>query len=241
VINAPTLGWTNTDLRGPLQEALDFPVHVERDAVACALGRMWLAGRTGSDPASFVYLVVSEGVGTGLVVDGQVVRGSQSAAGEFGHVALSFDGPLCSCGSTGCWEAYVSDAATIARYVEALAAADGATASDTEGLTVREIVRRFRAGDEPARDALLATARYLGIGIAAVVNALNPGALIVGGEIARAWELIEPVIRKEVAARTLTRSAGSTPIEPEPAHAEQRLRGATALVMAPLFAAPQIA
>ncbi|MEJ2502439.1 MAG: ROK family protein [Gemmatimonadota bacterium] len=240
VINAPTLGWTNTDLRGPLQRELDFPVYVERDAVACALARMWLAGGTRSDPASFVYLVVAEGVGTGLVVNGQVVRGSESAAGEFGHEALSFDGPRCSCGSTGCWEAYVSDAASVDRYVQAVAAANGsATAAD--GLTVREIVRRSRVGDACARDALLATGRYLGIGIGAVFNALNPGALIVGGEIARAWDLVEPVIRAEVDRLTLTRSAGSTPIEPEPAHAEQRLRGATALVMAPLFAAPQIA
>ena len=241
VINAPTLGWTNTDLRGPLQDALGLSVHVERDAVACALARMWLTGRIDSDPASFVYLVVSEGVGTGLVVNGQVVRGSQSAAGEFGHMPLSVDGPRCSCGSTGCWEAYASDAVTIARYAQAVRDADGADAPDPSGLTVREIVDRHRDGDEHARQALLTTGRYLGLGIAAVVNALNPGALIVGGEIACAWELIEPVIRREVVGRTLTRSAGATPIEPDPAHAEQRLRGATALVMAPLFAAPRIA
>lgn len=237
ILNAPTLGWTDVDLIGPLEARLDFPVHLERDAVACALARIWLGNHPNTDPTSFVYLVVAEGVGTGLVVNGQVVRGSQFAAGEFGHVALSLDGPLCACGSRGCLEAYTSDTATVERYLAAL----GGDGADPGSVSVREIARRSCDGDEAARDALLTTGRYIGLGLAAVINALNPGDIIVGGDIAHAWDLIEPVIRKEVVARTLTASAAGTAILPEAAHGEQRLKGATALVMAPLFAAPTIA
>lgn len=87
----------------------------------------------------------------------------------------------------------------------------------------------------------MATARYLGMGVAAVINVLNPEVVIVGGEIARVWRLVEPSIREQVSARTLTAAAAATPIVPELSHGQQRLRGATALIMAPIFAAPQLA
>jgi N-acetylglucosamine repressor len=240
VLNAPTLGWTDVDLVSPLQACLEYPVHLERDAVACALARIWLGDPSGIDTSNFVYLTVSEGVGTGLVVNGQVVRGSQYSAGEFGHVALSLDGPLCSCGSRGCLEAYTSDTTTIARYLEA-SRERGRETPEPGDLTIPDVIRRYRAGDTAARGALEATGRFLGMGLAAVINALNPGAVIVGGEIAHAWDLVEPLIRREVVDRTLTVAAAATLIRPEAAHGEQRLRGATALVMAPLFAAPEIA
>lgn len=242
VLNAPTLGWTNVDLVGSLREALGFPVHLERDAVACALAHIWLPDQTDIDTSDFVYLAVSEGVGTGLVVNGQVVRGSRYAAGEFGHVPLSLGGPRCSCGSWGCWEAYTSDSTTVARYIDACLAENPPRAvEEGDGLSVLDIVERFRDGDGAAREALRATGRYLGIGLASVINVLNPGAVIVGGEIAHAWDLIEPLIRTQVIARVLTEQAGATRIVPEAAHEEQRLKGASALILAPFFAAPRIA
>lgn len=237
ILNAPTLGWRDLDLISRLQTTLDFPVHIERDAVACALARIWLGGSGGSTPDTFVYLAVSEGLGTGLVVNGQVVRGRHSAAGEFGHVALTRNGPRCSCGSRGCWEAYASDGAIVERYRSV-----GTGGGDGQGeLTVREITRRAARGEERAKKTLLTTARYLAQGIATVVNALDPGEVVVGGEVAHAWDLIEPVIRREVEARALTPAVGATTLVPEAAHGEQRLLGAVALPMAPLFAAPRIA
>ncbi len=240
LLNAPTLGWTDVDFLTPLRAAFDFPVHIERDAVACALARIWLGENAGEDARSFVYVTVSEGVGTGLVVDGRVVRGSRHAAGEFGHVPLSFDGPLCSCGARGCWEAYASDGATIARYLERLAPETGSP-PPPDDLSVGDIVRLADLDDPNAVAALRDTARYLGLGIAAVINALNPGLIIVGGDISGAWALVEPVMRDVIRERTLTTAAAETPLRPEKADTEERLRGATALVLAPLFAAPELA
>lgn len=242
LLNAPTLGWVDVDLVGPLESLVDFPVHLERDAVACAIAHIWLPDSSKVDTSDFVYLAVSEGVGTGLVVNGQVVRGSRYAAGEFGHVPLSLGGPRCSCGSRGCWEAYTSDSTTVARYIDGCLAENPPRVVDEgDGLTVLEVIERSRAGDPAARDALNATGRYLGIGLASVINVLNPGAVIVGGEIAHAWDLIEPLIRRQVRDRTLTEQAASTPLVPEADHGEQRLKGAAALILAPFFAAPQIA
>ena len=242
ILHAPTLGWRDVDLREPLEAALQLPVHVDRDAVACALAQVWL-GERGADPGgSFVYVTVSDGVGTGLVVNGEVVRGHSDAAGEFGHVPLNLDGPPCLCGARGCLEAYTSDLATIARYF-------GLEPQDREeharlrkgGFSVREIVSRARGGEARALEALEATSRYLGVGVAVIVNALNPGRIIIGGEIASAWEIVEPVLRAQLAARALTAATAATPIDPEPEDEETRLRGAAALVVAPLFAAPQVA
>ncbi|MFW6331416.1 MAG: ROK family protein, partial [Gemmatimonadota bacterium] len=136
----------------------------------------------------------------------------------------------------GCLEAYTSDAATVARYLER--AGPGRRRHE---VSIGDVVRLAGEGDECGEQAVMATARYLGMGVAAVINVLNPEVVIVGGEIARVWRLVEPSIREQVSARTLTAAAAATPIVPELSHGQQRLRGATALIMAPIFAAPQLA
>jgi N-acetylglucosamine repressor len=240
LVNAPTLGWRDVDLRTPLQELLGLPVHVERDAVACALAQMWQR-RPEHGLDSFVYVTFSDGVGTGLVVNGRVVRGHGSTAGEFGHVPLSLDGPACSCGSTGCWEAYTSSYAIVARYLgRELTGRDSYSAVRESGLTVADVIARARSGDATAQRTLAETARYMGAGLGAIVNALNPARIVVGGDVAGAWDLVGAGVVEAMRARTLTDAARATPVVPEPADQQTRLRGATALVVAPLFAAPAI-
>lgn len=241
LVNAPTLGWRDVDVAGALEAAVGLPVHVERDAVACALAQMWMAGGAADGPDSFVYVTFSDGVGAGLVIGGRVVRGHRDAAGEFGHIPLSLEGPACLCGSRGCWEAYTSNPAVVARYLgRELATRDSYQQVRATGLTVTDVICRARGGDEAARAALEATGRYLGLGLAAIVNALNPACIVVGGEIAAGWELIRGAVAEALAQRTLTEGAAATPIHPEPHDAQTRLRGAAALVVAPVFAAPTI-
>lgn len=241
LVHAPTLGWRDVDLRGELARETGMQVHIERDAVACALAQMWLGPREGGAHDSFVYLTVSDGVGAGLVVNGVVVRGHRDAAGEFGHIPLALDGPFCLCGSRGCLEAYTSNSATVARYLAHPLTSRGSYAELREsGLTVGDVIARARAGDAAALAALEAGGRFLGVGIAGIVNALNPARIIVGGELLAAWDLISATVRQAMTERTLTDASAATPVVPELADEQTRLRGAAALVVAPVFAAPKI-
>jgi len=241
VLNAPQLGWRDTDVRDALSKATGFAVQIENAPTACALAQMWL-GQGGDTPRDFVYVTVSDGVGSGVVMNGQVVRGSNNTAGEFGHVPIDPNGPRCLCGSRGCLEAYTSNLATLSRYLGHEFAPDDARHLLAEsGLTITDVIARARGGDTHALWALRETGRYLGGGLAVIINTLNPAQIFVGGEITEAWDQLAPVIRSVIEERALTRLAAATPLVPEPASDYPRLRGATALVAAPVFAAPQVA
>ena len=241
ILNAPQLGWKDVEIRAALAEATGLPVQIENAPIACALSKMWLGQREG-DTGDFVYVTVSEGVGAGVVVNGQVMRGHGHSAGEFGHVPINPDGPRCLCGATGCWEAHTSNLATLSRYLgrELSPTETRALLAETP-LTVTDLIMRARTGDEKARDALLTTGRYLGVGLAMIVNSINPSRIFVGGEVTAAWDLIGPGVRAEIETRALTASAAATPVIPEQGVGYPRLRGACALVAAPTFAAPTVA
>jgi len=240
VLNAPQLGWRDVQVRAGLAARTGLAVHVENAPAACALAHIWLSERA-NGIRDFVYLSVSDGVGTGVVVNGEVVRGHAHTAGEFGHIPIRAEGPICLCGSQGCLEAYTSNLATVARYLgHELSPAIARELLQQSGVTVDDVVRRAGEGDERARAAVADTGRYLGIGVSMIVQALNPAQIVVGGEITGAWDLIEPAIRVEVAQRALTPQAAETPVIPEPAGRTPRLRGAIALVAAPVYAAPQV-
>jgi predicted NBD/HSP70 family sugar kinase len=227
VLLAPNLGWRNVDLRDPLAAALRLPVQIENSGKACALAQLW-ASRDAA-PANFAYVTVSDGLGVGVVIGGEVIRGQHNIAGEFGHVPLNIDGPRCGCGATGCWEAHVSNLATLSRYF-GRDLRDRPQAADAAALTVDDLIVRARGGDAKALAALMSTARYLGLGLGSVVNAIDPSHVYIGGEITGAWDLIEPTVRAALAERALTPAAGATPIVIVPPEQYPRLRGAAALV-----------
>lgn len=242
VLNSPQLGWHDVDFAEDLSTALGLRVAVENAPKACALAHLWLGPRHGENLDNFVYVTVSEGVGAGIVLNGQVVRGHGHTAGEYGHIPINPEGPVCLCGAFGCLEANTSNVATLARYL-------GYEFSDPDArrrlresrFTIDDLIARARAGDARAIDALEQSAHWLGVGLSIVVNSLNPARIYVGGEIAQVWDLIAPIVAKAVEARALTTMAASTPIIPERGSDHPRLRGATALIVAPTFAAPQIA
>lgn len=238
VLHAPTLGWRNVDLRDSLAAATGMPVQIENSGRACALAQLW-AMHDGPASGDLAFVTVSDGLGVGVIFHGEVLRGRNNIAGEFGHVPLSLDGPRCSCGATGCWEAYVSNRATLARYFGRPVHA--APEPDQKTFTIEDLIARARANDSKALGALQATARYLGLGLASVVNALDPARVFVGGEITAAWDLIESTVRAGLAERALTPAAAATEIRPVAASEYPRLQGAAALVIAPAFAAPVVA
>ena len=242
VLHAPTLGWRNVDLRGPLAAATGVPVQIENSGRACALAQAW---EMRDDPSSaaggLVFVSVSDGVGVGVMIHGELLRGRHNIAGEFGHVPLSLDGPRCSCGSNGCWEAYVSNLATLARYFGRRSDHAGPLPAEQRHFSIEDLIALARARDAKASAALDSTARYLGLGLASVINALDPTRVYVGGEITLAWDLIESTVRAALAERALTTAAAETDIRPVAASEYPRLRGAAALVAAPAFAAPIVA
>lgn len=237
--NAPTLGWHNVEIKVPLQAALKLPVMVENDVKACVLAQLWaVRGHAPVDgPVAFVN--ASDGVGVGIAIDGQLLRGAQNNAGELGHVTLSMDGPLCACGQKGCWEAYVSVRAIVARYRGTDPAWPGS--ADLGGMTVAKIVARARSGEAQALATLRETGQYLGRGFANIVKAIEPRRIYVSGEISEAWDLVLPSVRQAMRDQALIPEAGDTDIVVVPLGEQPRLRGAAALVNSPAFAAPVVA
>lgn len=241
ILNSPQLGWRDVDVRDAIALGTGLAVHIENAPIACALAHAWL-GQRGRDTGDFVYVTVSDGVGVGIVVNGQVVRGHSHTAGEFGHIPLDLNGPRCRCGNRGCLEAYTSNLATLTRYLgRELSSEETRELLRETGLTIGDVMTRAREGDARARTALDDTAHFLGLGLAMIINALNPSQIVIGGEITADWSRIEPIVREMIAQRALTTEAAATPIIPEDSEVSPRLRGATALVAAPLFAAPKVA
>jgi predicted NBD/HSP70 family sugar kinase len=242
LIYAPRLGWRDVDLRSAVAQRVGTRCYIESAPIACALARLWLEPDTTRAVNSFAYVSVSDGIGVGLAFNGEMLRGEAHTAGEFGHVSLDSSGPECVCGRIGCWEALACNTATADRYVALLTgSAPTATAKRAPRGASRpgidEVVRRARGGEPAAVSALVETGKHIGTGLALVVNAFNPGRIYVGGEITAVWELLEGPIREALAGGTITDRARATPVLPDSAPAEYRLRGAVALVTAPSYAA----
>jgi predicted NBD/HSP70 family sugar kinase len=237
VLRAPTLGWEDVALREGLAAATGHAVYVENSGKACVLSQMWTgAADTKGD---LVFVNISDGVGVGALVNGELLRGWHNVGGEYGHVPLNIEGPRCSCGGQGCWEAYVSNLATVSRYLgrpAATPAAKGATE-----LTVDDVIARARRGDARAVSTLQVTARYLGLGLGAIANTVDPERLFLSGEVTAAWDMLESAVRAGLAEVALTAKRAQTDLVIVPVQDYPRLRGAATLVVMPAFAAPSVA
>jgi predicted NBD/HSP70 family sugar kinase len=231
----PTLEWHDVDIRGPLKAATALPVVVENSCKACILGQVWAVRGDPPVDGPVAFVNVSDGVGVGIAVDGQLVRGAHNIAGEYGHVPLNMYGPLCSCGQRGCWEAYVSKRAVVARY----RGTDPSWPHSVEAapVTMEDIMIRAQAGEGQAREALRETGLFLGRGLATIVKTLDPRRIYLGGEITEVWDLISGTVWDALREDAVIRHSGKTPILTVPLGEYPRLRGAAALIGAPAFAA----
>lgn len=242
VLRAPALGWRDVDLLALFRREFEnIPIYIENSGKACALSQIWATRSDTSTHNDLVFVSVSDGIGVGVVINGELMRGKHNNAGEFGHLPLSIDGLPCLCGANGCWEAYVSNLATISRYFGKDLSQRKSLLLETANFTIEDLIKRARTGDAKALAALHLTARYLGLGLSSILNAIDPSQIYLGGEITEAWDLIEPQVRDAIKERTLTEQLGETPIRIVPSIEHPRLRGAVALVTAPAFAAPKVA
>ena len=235
LVSAPNLGWRDVDLKGPVERATGIAVELENAANACAIAE----ASTGAhhEQRDLIVVTVSEGIGTGIVSGGRLVRGASGLAGEFGHVSLDEDGPVCGCGRRGCWEVYASNSAALEAYAGGRTSGRRASAKSV-GLTFDQLLTLAQQGDAEAIRALDRMGTYLGKGIAMLATGLAPGLVLVVGEATRAWNIVGPAAEKSAAAR----APGVMPrIVPAGDGAEARLRGTVALVLRKQFGAASVA
>jgi predicted NBD/HSP70 family sugar kinase len=235
LVFAPNLRWGTVKLRALIEAAIDLPVVVENAANACALAELWF-GRHPEHVTNLVAVTISEGIGVGLLMNGQLVRGGDSRAGEFGHVTLDENGPRCSCGNRGCWERYVSNSAAVQAYLDAGSAS---AARKGASLTFDQLIVLSRSGDRHAVAALERMAEYLGMGLAVLITGLSPELVVIVGEITGVWDRVGPIVADVVKRRCLP--AVTARIVPTDPALQPRLRGAATLVVQQHFGAPNVA
>jgi predicted NBD/HSP70 family sugar kinase len=225
LVFAPNLKWPPCDLRAPIEQMTGLQVWLENAANACALAEAWYGEHRGV--RDLVVVTVSEGIGTGLLLNGELVTGQNHMAGEFGHVALEPDGPLCGCGRRGCWETLASNRAALRYYGEG---------APEQGPSFQDLLALCEQGDPLAVRAIDRMAAYLGRGLRMIVAGLAPEVIVIVGELTRCWQRFEPVLKAEIAAQTL---AGPAPrLAPAQDGATARLRGAVALIFQKYFGPP---
>lgn len=191
LIVSPNLKWQSVPVQAILEDKLSLPVYVENDANAAAFAELWYGPLDEVSTRTLLCVLVVEGLGTGLIINGELHVGTRIGLGGFGHMTINPAGPVCSCGRRGCWETFASNNATIERY-------RSMTRTRSRGKTVTEIVALAIEGEPAALETIQTTARFLGEGIANLAHGLSPEVVVIGGEIASAWQIISPIIKEQV-------------------------------------------
>jgi predicted NBD/HSP70 family sugar kinase len=192
LVTSPNVGWENVPVRSILEQEIGLPVHVENDANAAALSELWYGPIEVSNAHSLLFVLVVEGIGTGFIFNGELHVGTRIGLGGFGHLPMDPQGPSCTCGNVGCWEVLASDEATIRRFDQS---------NKEPGLNVRtisDLITLAQKGHADAKQELLTTASWIGKGVRALAQGLAPEVIIIGGQITRAWPLVEPVVQQEI-------------------------------------------
>lgn len=192
---SPNLEWNSVPIKQVLEERLELPVYVENDANAAAFSELWYGPIEEADVKTLLFILVVEGLGTGLIINGELRVGPRFGLGGFGHMSIDPNGELCSCGRRGCWETFASERATVERFHRVTA---------KQGLPLvglPEMITRANNGDEMAMQSIKITAEYLGEGISNLVHGIYPETVVIGGNITGAWPIIEPIIRQRIQSR----------------------------------------
>ncbi|HMK09096.1 MAG TPA: ROK family transcriptional regulator [Anaerolineales bacterium] len=240
----PNMGWRSVALRTELAGRLDLPVIVDNDGNAAALAERYFGVAQGVD--DFAYVVANIGLGAGLVIGGHIHYGISGYAGEAGHTTIDPDGPLCRCGNRGCWERLASQRALIERIEQASWAgpppvpdeADWSRA--TSAVRLERILQAAGEGDPVVREALRQTGTYLGIGIANLVNLLNPSLVAFGGSLSLAHEYLLPVAREVVQQRAMAELRQTTRVVVSSFRQDACVIGGVALVVHDLLSRPRL-
>jgi predicted NBD/HSP70 family sugar kinase len=234
IFHVPYFDWRNWDICDQIEAATGSRVTIENDANATALAELWFGQEKVRKTDTFLMILVGEGIGTGIIFDGQVFRGEKGAGGEFGHMIAGDNAPVeCSCGSRECWEAYASEKALLARY-RTLLEGDSMKQGSIE---VSDLVELAVNGEKHAQQALRETVHYLGNGISNLIVGLSPQVVVVSGKITKAWDVFEEQLNR-VTERSVLAGLPQTVLMPSSLGDSPTLIGAIGLVLARKFGAP---
>jgi predicted NBD/HSP70 family sugar kinase len=219
LIFAPNLKWPKYDIKRDIEQSMGLPTEMENAATACLGSELWFGRMDRVRDA--VLITVSEGIGAGILANGQLISGRNGMAGEFGHICIDPMGPPCGCKQRGCWEVFGSCAAALRYYRE--------STQSVRRVTFQELLNLAEAGDANALAALAKQAKYIGKGLRMVIAALAPEMILIAGDITSAWKRFYPIIQQEMEHLML---AGKPPVL-LPTHDGDvaRLRGAAALLL----------
>ena len=204
VVIAPNLGWRNFPLRDVIADRVRLPATLDNDANCATVGEWWQGAAKGG--RNVVGLTIGTGIGGGLILDGRLYHGSSDVAGEIGHTTIDSTGRYCRCGNYGCLEAYASGPAIAVRAREALERDEVSilprmVGGDLELLTAATVYEAAKQGDALAREVVRDTAKFLGTGIANLLNIINPDVVVVAGGVTKAGEPLFEPLRAEVKRR----------------------------------------
>jgi glucokinase len=204
IINTPNLGWRNFPLRDLIANAVGLPAALDNDANCATYGEWWLGA--GKSVDTLVGFTLGTGIGGGIVLNGEIFHGASDAAGEMGHMTLDYTGRKCNCGNYGCLEAYASGPAIALRAGEGIEAGAESMLPDLvdgrlEAITAATVYEGAVLGDAYSNEVLTETAKFLGAGIANMVNILNPEMVVIAGGVTRAGDHLFVPLRAEVRRR----------------------------------------
>ena len=234
VVFTPNIpGWIEVPLKAVIQQRFGVPTCMGNDATLAALGE-WRFGLR-KKVNNLIYITVSTGIGVGIITDGRLYSGAHGFAGEAGHMTIHADGPVCNCGSTGCWEALASGTA-LAREArkEIEQGADTSIAElvggDSSRIDASVVFEAAQNGDRLARHLISRLAYYFGVGLANLVNIFDPELILVGGGVAKMGDLLLQPARSLVKERAYVTLTHDVEIRPALLGDDSGLLGAVAFV-----------
>lgn len=224
VVLVPYFNWSDWDIGRRVAKETSLNVFIDNDANAVALAELWLGAQEIRQARNFITVMVAEGIGTGIVINGEIYRGEDGAAGEFGHMFVAEDGPVeCSCGRKDCWEAHASEKAMLEKY------------GNSPSVSMEQLISNAEAGDERALGVLRETATFMGIGISNLIIGFSPKTIIVSGRITRAWNIIQDEILR-YGRRSIRQDITGATIIPSTLGDSPTILGSISLVLVRKFA-----
>ena len=218
VIVAPNLGWRNFPLRDRIAERLNLPATLDNDANCATVGEWWQGAAKGG--TNVIGMTIGTGIGGGLILEGKLFHGASDVAGEIGHTTIDLNGRHCKCGNYGCLEAYASGPAIATRAREVLVREETASllpsivGGKLEAITAEIVYRAAKQGDAVASEIVRDTARYLGVGIANLLNIFNADVVVIAGGVTQAGDALFVPLQAEVRRRAFRPAVDATRIVP---------------------------